>query len=82
MWASDQSRPLADRETFEERFEKFEQKYADKAVPRPPHWSGFIINPQKIEFWMDREFRLHERWLFERNDKCEGNSWPRTMLYP
>ncbi len=81
-WASDQSRPLADRETFEERFNSFEKKYPDKAVPRPPHWSGFLVNPQKIEFWMDREFRLHERWLFERDDKCQGDTWSRGMLYP
>ncbi len=77
-WASEQSRPLADRETFEERFNSFEEKYADKEVPRPPHWSGFLVNPKKIEFWMDREFRLHERWLFER----DGDAWSRGMLYP
>lgn len=77
-WASDQSRPLANRETFEERFAYYEDKFADKEVPRPDHWSGFLVNPAKIEFWMDREFRLHERWLFER----DGNQWSRGMLYP
>ncbi len=81
-WASEQSRPLADRETFEKRFTRFEQKYADKEVPRPAHWSGFLVNPQTIEFWMDREFRLHERWLFERDFECGGDSWSRGMLYP
>lgn len=77
-WASDQSQPLADRKTFEERFNSFEEKYADKEIPRPAHWSGFLVNPRKIEFWMDREFRLHERWLFER----DGDAWSRGMLYP
>lgn len=78
-WASQQSRLLANRETFEERFNSYEQEYAEKDVPRPEHWSGFLIRPAKIEFWMDREFRLHERWLFARQD---DNQWSRNMLYP
>lgn len=78
-WASEQSRPLMDRKIFEDRFEHFKTLYADKDVPRPAHWSGFLISPAKIEFWMDREFRLHERWLFERGADDE---WPRQMLYP
>lgn len=77
-WASDQSRPLENRQIFEDRFAAFEEKYANSDVPRPPNWSGFCINPNRIEFWMDREFRLHERWLFERS----GDDWQRGMLYP
>lgn len=80
-WASDQSRPLADRATFEDRFKHFEDKYDSKDVPRPPHWSGFLVTPCKIEFWMDREYRLHERWLFER-ESSESGDWTRGMLYP
>lgn len=79
-WASDQSRPLTDRATFENRFKYFEDHYDEQDVPRPPHWSGFLITPKKIEFWMDREHRLHERWLFERQN--DTAIWTRGMLYP
>lgn len=78
-WASLQSRPLDNRAMFEDRFKSYEEKYAGKDVPRPAHWSGFLVSPAKIEFWMDREFRLHERWLFARQD---DNQWSRHMLYP
>jgi pyridoxamine 5'-phosphate oxidase len=77
-WASDQSRPLADRATFEARFAEIELRFAGQDVPRPPHWSGHIVTPSAIEFWQDREFRLHERWRFERN----GDGWTTGMLYP
>ncbi len=77
-WASDQSKPLNDRQIFEDRFKEYEEKFAGLEVPRPPNWSGYCITPHKIEFWMDREFRLHERWLFER----KGKEWQRGMLYP
>ena len=77
-WASDQSRPLEDRATFEFRFAEVEARFAGKDVPRPPHWSGWLVSPNRIEFWQDREFRLHERWLYELN----GDSWTTGMLYP
>jgi pyridoxamine 5'-phosphate oxidase len=77
-WASDQSRPLADRATFEARFAEIEQRFTGQDVPRPPHWSGHIVTPSAIEFWQDREFRLHERWRFVR----EGDGWTTGMLYP
>jgi pyridoxamine 5'-phosphate oxidase len=77
-WASDQSRPLADRETFEARFAEITARFEGQDVPRPPHWSGYRVVPRRIEFWQDREHRLHERRLFER----DGNNWREGMLYP
>lgn len=77
-WASDQSRPLDSRETFEARFEEAKARFEGQDVTRPPHWSGNIVSPTRIEFWQDREFRLHERWVFER----DGDGWRKQMLYP
>ncbi|WP_347717814.1 pyridoxamine 5'-phosphate oxidase [Sphingomonas sp.] len=77
-WASDQSRPLADRATFEARFAEVEQRFEGQDVPRPPRWSGFRVTPERIEFWNDRAHRLHERRLFTRS----GEGWSEGMLYP
>ena len=77
-WASDQSAPLDSRATFERRFEEVRQQFEGKDVPRPPHWGGYRVIPQQIEFWSDRPHRLHERRLFTRN--CDG--WDEGLLYP
>jgi pyridoxamine 5'-phosphate oxidase len=77
-WASDQSRPLDARETFEARFAETEARFAAQDVPRPPNWGGYRVVPQRIEFWQDREHRLHERRLFTIN----VNGWSEGLLYP
>lgn len=78
-WASDQSRPLASREIFLNRYEEMRQQFEGKDVPRPPHWSGLRLTPERIEFWQDREHRLHERWVYTRNG---SGAWEHGMLYP
>lgn len=77
-WASDQSRPLADRATFEARYEAVRARFEGGEVPRPPHWGGYRVTPERIEFWLDREHRLHERRLFTR----AGDGWTEGLLYP
>lgn len=77
-WASDQSRPLESRALFEERYRQMVDRFEGLPVPRPPHWSGFRVTPAMIEFWTDREHRLHERRVFVR----EGNGWREGLLYP
>ena len=77
--ASDQSRPMQDRQTYIDRVEALRGEHeAVCEVPRPAHWTGFTLKPSKIEFWMDRDNRLHDRRLFTR----VGQNWADTLLYP
>jgi pyridoxamine 5'-phosphate oxidase len=76
--ASDQSRPLESRKAYLERVEAIRARHPDGDVPRPTHWTGFRLAPERIEFWLSRPHRLHERRLFTRVAK----GWTSTLLYP
>lgn len=79
--ASDQSRPLPERQTYLDRVEALWAEHAAAGmVPRPPHWTGFTLSPRRIEFWIDRDNRLHDRREFVRADA--GAPWSDTLLYP
>lgn len=78
-WASRQSETLDARETFEARLAKVEAEFEGREVPRPPRWSGFRVVPRAVEFWYGAQYRLHERWLYERD--ADG-AWSKRMLYP
>lgn len=79
--ASDQSRPLPQRQDYIDRVKAlWEEHEGAGEVPRPDHWSGFTLRPRQIEFWRDRENRLHDRRLFIRN--ADGEGWSDSLLYP
>jgi pyridoxamine 5'-phosphate oxidase len=77
-WASRQSEPLESPDALDKRVSKYEKDFAGKSVPRPPHWSGFRVQPERIEFWKGKPNRLHERHLYTR----AGNGWKIETLYP
>ncbi len=78
-WASQQSEPLEGREAFEARIAEVEARFADSPVTRPPHWTGYRVRPDMIEFWQGREGRLHDR---ERYYRGESGTWEWTLLNP
>lgn len=77
-WASRQSEPLEKPDALDERVRKYEREFEGKDVPRPAHWSGFRVQPERIEFWKGKPNRLHERHLYIR----AGNGWKIETLYP
>ena len=77
-WASDQSRTLDDRATFEHRFEEAKAKFEGADVPRPPHWGGYRLQPDTWEFWQGRRSRLHDRLRY----RLDGSHWVRERLAP
>jgi len=79
-WASKQSRPLENRFALEKAVAEYTARYVIGDIPRPPYWSGFRIRPLSIEFWHDRQFRLHDRIEFRR-DVPEG-AWQKVRMYP
>jgi pyridoxamine 5'-phosphate oxidase len=80
-WASKQSEELEDSLALEKRVALFTAKYAIGEIPRPPHWSGFRVKPVRIEFWVNRPFRLHERLVYEA-DSTAPSGWITRRLYP
>ena len=78
-WASEQSRPLARRDALEARWAALEARHAGRPVPRPPHWGGFRVEPDAVEFWQGRADRLHDRILYTRG---ADEGWEQTRLQP
>ncbi|MEM7570377.1 MAG: pyridoxamine 5'-phosphate oxidase [Pseudomonadota bacterium] len=78
-WASDQSSPLGHRAEFEAQIAHYNAKFEGKDVPRPPHWSGFCLTPVAMEFWEDRDYRLHDR---VRYTPSADGGWMGQRLYP
>ena len=78
-WSSNQSKPMETRDAFLNKIEEYKNKFVDENnVPRPKHWSGFLLSPKRIEFWMDVEGRLHQRLEYLK----DNNAWRKQILYP
>jgi pyridoxamine 5'-phosphate oxidase len=77
-WASAQSRPLGARAELERAVAEAEARYPDETIPRPPHWSGYRLAPERIEFWQEMPYRLHDRIVYTRS----GEGWETGRLYP
>ncbi|NQW00512.1 MAG: pyridoxamine 5'-phosphate oxidase [Rhodospirillales bacterium] len=77
-WASKQSQVMTDRFEFETRIAKYTAKFNVGDIPRPDFWSGFRLEPRRIEFWQEKKFRLHDRNVFVR----DGDNWHQEKLYP
>jgi pyridoxamine 5'-phosphate oxidase len=77
-WASNQSSEILSRAELMSAVAALTEKYNEQPVPRPPHWSGYRLAPERIEFWMEQPDRLHERWVYTR----ERDGWKVALLAP
>jgi len=77
-WASPQSEPLPDRETLDARGREVTERFPDEEVPRPEFWGGYVLRPERIEFWQGQAARLHDRFVYRR----EGQGWTIQRLAP
>ena len=78
-WASSQSNVIKDRFILESLFHNFEKKFKNKTIPKPPYWGGYKVVPNSVEFWQGRENRMHDRFLYEKQNK---NVWTINRLCP
>ena len=77
-WASDQSSPISARRVLLDQLDKARETFAGRDVERPPHWGGYRVSPERVEFWQGQPSRLHDRLEYCRN----GDGWERTILSP
>ena len=77
-WASPQSESIPDRTALERETDQLEAHYAERDVPRPPHWNGYRVCPDTLEFWVDRASRLHDRFEYRRSSQ----GWQIRQLAP
>ena len=77
-WASDQSQPVPSRVSLDDALLNAEEEFRDMEVPRPPHWGGYRLIPDRMEFWVNRDDRMHDRILYEKTE----NNWRPTRLAP
>ena len=78
-WASPQSQPIADREILDANYTRYAEEFSKTGIPRPPHWGGYRVTPNVIEFWQGRSSRMHDRILFTKE---EGGVWGKSRLAP
>lgn len=78
-WASNQSQAVAERASLEQRWETLQSEFAGKEIARPPHWGGYVLSPERVEFWQGRPNRLHDRFAYTRQ---QGQPWRLERLSP
>ncbi len=78
-WASPQSREIADRNILDVNYARYEEEFSKIEIPRPSHWGGYKVIPNRIEFWQGRSSRMHDRIVFSKN---ETEKWERSRLAP
>jgi len=81
-WASKQSSKMNKWQEFLDLISFFTKKFENSDVPRPQNWSGFRVVPNKIEFWQEGDFRIHQRVVFEKSSDLNQNQWIVNKLYP